>query len=72
MGAAIRALGSLDKALYLFSTDGEKVYHVNAIPKGQVSKTFDGKIWLQTVADIVGGKVSQTNLNLILAYFVCS
>lgn len=57
MSAVIRSLASSGKALYFFSTDGEKVYHVNSVPKEQVSKAFDGKIWLQSVSAIVGGKV---------------
>lgn len=57
MGAAVRQLASLDKALYFFAIDGGKVAHTNILPKGQVKSSFDAKSWLSSVSSVVGGRV---------------
>lgn len=64
MSAVLKQLSSLEKAMYFFSTDGEKVYHVNSLPKAYVSKEFDAKTWLQTVSSVVGGKVGNATFHL--------
>jgi len=46
------------RAAYLFSVDKAegKVVHVNLLPKGEVSKTFNCKEWIGAVSKIVGGR----------------
>ena len=46
------------RAAYLFSVDKAegKVVHVNLLPKGEVSKTFNCKEWIAAVSKIVGGR----------------
>ncbi|QRV94097.1 alanyl-tRNA synthetase [Ceratobasidium sp. AG-Ba] len=48
----------LDRPVYLFSPDssGEKVTHVNFLPKAVVSKEFDARIWATKVSAVLGGK----------------
>ncbi|CAE6448690.1 unnamed protein product [Rhizoctonia solani] len=48
----------LNKAAYFFSTDasGEKVTHVNYIPKAVVTKEFDARVWATKISGILGGK----------------
>ncbi|KDN38724.1 hypothetical protein RSAG8_09274, partial [Rhizoctonia solani AG-8 WAC10335] len=48
----------LNKAAYFFSADpsGEKVTHVNFIPKAIVTKEFDARVWATKISGILGGK----------------
>ncbi|KAG9122407.1 Alanine--tRNA ligase, partial [Ceratobasidium sp. 392] len=48
----------LNKPVYLFSADasGEKVTHVNFLPKAVVSKEFDARVWATKVSAVLGGK----------------
>jgi hypothetical protein len=50
--------------VYLFSADpgGEKVTHVNFLPKAVVSKEFDARVWATKVSSVLGGKVSLSPL----------
>jgi alanyl-tRNA synthetase len=50
----------LDKAVYLFSVDldGEKVAHVNYVPKSMMKSGFDAKTWSNAVTEVLGGRVS--------------
>jgi alanyl-tRNA synthetase len=52
----------LEKAAYLFSVDaeGEKIAHVNFVPKQHIKPGFDAKTWAAAVTDVIGGKVSGT------------
>lgn len=46
--------------------EGGKVAHVNFLPKEVLDrKVINAKEWLAEVSKIVGGKVSQTQLNLV-------
>lgn len=57
LGDAIKTIAKSNKAVYLFASDADKVYHVNSLPKGEASSGFNAKTWLATVSAIVGGKV---------------
>ncbi len=50
----------LDKAVYLFSVDaeGEKVVHVNYVPKSKIKQDFDARSWANGVVAVLGGKAS--------------
>lgn len=60
MQAAAAQAKVLNKAAYFFSiSEEQKVVHVNYLPKGDMSKAFTAKTWIQEVAVVVGGKVSR-------------
>ena len=57
----------LDKATYVFSVDaeGEKVAHMNFVPKSQIRDGFDARSWANAVAEVIGGRVSTDRLSSI-------
>jgi len=57
--AAIQHIGKqYQRAAYLFSADKAegKVTHVDLLPKADVSKSFNAKIWLAEVSKVIGGR----------------
>lgn len=47
---------SLQKAVFLFSIDGDKVSYNNYVPKSEVSKNFNAKTWVASTVSIINGK----------------
>lgn len=55
--AAAAEAKKLGKALYLFDlSGGDKVMHLNFVPKEEIKGGFSAKTWIKVVSDIVGGK----------------
>nr|GAT57707.1 predicted protein [Mycena chlorophos] len=46
----------LDKAVYVFSSDGSKVAHANYIPPSIKAKGADARTWAAKVTEVLGGK----------------
>lgn len=62
MQAVISQAKKLGKTVYLFSVDseGNKVVHMNFVSPDLRSKGLDARTWATKIADVLGGKVSQT------------